>query len=70
MKYLLSESCQSSQMSSVQAKEHGILDTLKAVMQNGEASEAVRGEKQGSCAVLKPSGEVVELQVENFQAQA
>ena len=53
-------------MSSVQAKEHGILDTLKAVMQNGEASEAVRGEKHGSGAVLKPSGEVVELQVENF----
>ena len=66
MKYLLSETSRSSQMPSVQAKEHGILDTLKAVMQNGEASEAVRGEKQGSGAVLKPSGEVVELEVENF----
>ena len=66
MKYLLIETSQSSQMSSVQAKEHGILDTLKAVMQNGEASEAVRGKKQGSGAVLKPSGEVVELEVENF----
>ena len=64
----LSETSQSSQMPSVQAKEHGILDTLKAVMQNSEASEAVRGAKQGSGAVLKSSGEVlkVELEVENF----
>ena len=66
MKYFLSETSQSSHMPSVQAKEHGILDTLKAVMQNGETSEAVRVEKQGSGAVFRPSGEVVELEVENF----
>ena len=56
-------------MPSLQAKEHGILGTLKAVMQTGEAVEAVRGEKQGADAVLHPSGKVVEveLEVENYE---
>ena len=67
MKYLLSETSQSSQMPSVQAKEHGILDILKAVMQSGEASEAVKGEEQDSGAVHTPRKVAeVELDVENF----